>query len=198
MSTTEGAILAGGQSRRMGRDKATLVIGGVPVLERIAGAMTPMVQRVRVIGANVSDTRGLALQADLRPGLGPLSGIHASLATATAPAVLVVACDLPLVTSRFLRGLSERLDDDFDAVVARVSGRAIPVCGVYRRGCLDRLETWLGREPPVAASFVASLTTRYVEDDELARLDPEGICLVNVNTPEDLERARALVARAND
>jgi molybdenum cofactor guanylyltransferase len=198
MSTIEGVILAGGQSRRMGRDKAAIVLGGVPVLERIATAMSPLVERIRVIGDRVTDARGLEVQPDLEPGLGPLSGIHAALATATAGAVLVVGCDLPFVTASFLSGLCERLDDGADAVVPRVSGRAVPVCAVYRTDCLDRLESSLARRELKAASFVTSLATRYVDDEELARLDPHAVCLVNVNTPEDLERAQALAARESE
>lgn len=176
----------------MGRDKSGLVLGGVSVLERVGSAMAPLVTRIRVIGAGVPYPGGYAVQPDVRPGLGPLSGIHAALATAESSSVLVVACDLPFVTTELLAGLIERLEDGADAVVPRVSGRAVPVCALYRRGCLERLQARLDRGELRAQQFVASLATTYVDEDVLERLDPRGICLKNINTPEDLEQAREI------
>ena len=188
----EGAILAGGRSSRMGRDKSALVLGGVSVLERIGSSMAPLVTRIRVIGNRVTESAGYVVQPDLRPGLGPLSGIHAALATTESSSVLVVACDLPFVTTELLAGLIELLEDGTEAVVPRVSGRAVPVCALYRRACLERLHARLDRGELKAHQFVASLATTYVDDDMLERLDPRGICLKNINTPEDLERAQEI------
>lgn len=188
----EGAILAGGRSSRMGRDKSALVLGGVSVLERVGGSMAPLVTRIRVIGNRVRESRGYVVQPDLREGLGPLSGIHAALATAEAPSVLVIACDLPFVTTKLLAGLIELLENGIEAVVPRVSGRALPVLALYRRACLERLEARLDRGELKAQQFVASLATTYVDEDVLERLDPQGICLKNINTPEDFERAQEI------
>lgn len=193
----EGAILVGGQSLRMGRDKSALVLGGVSLLERVGGSMAPLVGRIRVIGDRVTELRGYAVQPDLRPGLGPLSGIHAALATAESSTVLVVACDLPFVTTKFLAGLIALLEHGTDAVVPRVSGRAVPVCAVYRRACLERLQACLDRGELKAHQFVSSLAATYVNEDVLERLDPHrphGICLKNINTAEDFEQARTIAA----
>ena len=176
----------------MGRDKSALVLGGVSVLERIGSSMAPLVTRVRVIGNRVAEPAGYVVQPDLRPGLGPLSGIHTALATSESSSVLVVACDLPFVTTELLAGLIELLEDGTEAVVPRVSGRAVPVCALYRRACLERLHARLDRGELKAQQFVASLATTYVDDDMLERLDPRGICLKNINTPEDLERAQEI------
>lgn len=191
----EGAILAGGRSSRMGRDKSALVLGGVSVLERVGGSMVPLVARIRVIGDRVTEPRGYVVQPDLRPGLGPLSGIHAALATAESSTVLVVACDLPFVTTELLAGIIELMEDGTEAVVPRVSGRAVPVCALYRRACLDRLQARLDRGELKAQQFVASLATTYVDEDVLARLDPQGICLKNINTPEDFEQAQTIAGK---
>ena len=191
----EGAILAGGRSSRMGRDKSALVLGGVSVLERVGGSMVPLVARIRVIGDRVTEPRGYVVQPDLRPGLGPLSGIHAALATAESSTVLVVACDLPFVTTELLAGIIELMEDGTEAVVPRVSGRAVPVCALYRRACLDRLQARLDRGELKAQQFVASLATTYVDEDVLARLDPQGICLKNINTPEDFDQAQTIAGK---
>jgi len=201
MIQLEGAILIGGRSRRMGRDKSGLIVGGRPMLERIVDAVSPVVERLRLVGSNQKDAEGVSRtittayeqQPDLEPGLGPLAGIHAALATSRAPAVLVVACDLPFVTERFLRGLCAALPASYDAVVPKdVSGRPVAVCAVYRTSCLSPLERRLKQRELAARDFVASVRTHYLEGETLRALDPKGLCLKNINTPADLEEAQRI------
>jgi molybdopterin-guanine dinucleotide biosynthesis protein A len=187
----EGAILAGGKSRRMGRDKALLPIGGRTFVEAIADALRPLVSRVRIVGHE--PVFGLPAQADLRPGLGPLSGIQAALATAEASRVLVVACDLPLITTFFLRGLVSELAPELDAVVPCPGGTPVAVCALYRTTCLGDVEQRLARGDCAAREFAKTLNARFLDDADLERLDPSGRCLLNFNTLQDHERLRRLL-----
>lgn len=188
----EGAILAGGRSRRMGRDKLFLRLGAKTAFERLTEAIRPLVERVRVVG------RAPALdlpeaQPDLHPGLGPLSGIHAALATSAADRVLVVACDFPLLTTAFLRGLIEALSPEYDAVVPCPGGQPLAVCSVYRASCAEEAERRIETGRLAARDFARSVRARFLDDLDLSRLDPAGQCLLNVNTPQDLDRARAIL-----
>lgn len=194
MTDIEGVILVGGQSRRMGRDKSTLVLAGTTMLERIGSAMAPLVERIRLVGGQIHANPAFPVQPDLRPNQGPLSGIHAALATANASCVVVVACDLPFVTTRLLSGLAELMSSTIDAVVPRVAGRAVPVCAVYRTRCLSELEASLDRGELEAHRLLDGLETRFVENEALARLDPRGLGLRNINTPDDLRNAEAILA----
>lgn len=165
------------------------------MLVRVANAMSPVVGRIRVVGSGVTETGGFPTQPDLRPGLGPLSGVHAALATTHASAVLVVACDLPFVLPALLKRLVEELGPAVDAALPRIGGRTVPVCAVYRVTCLDILEACLDRGELRAQKFVAELNARFITGDELARVDPDGLALKNINTPADLEQAEAIVQR---
>jgi molybdopterin-guanine dinucleotide biosynthesis protein A len=156
--------------------------------------MTPVVQRIRLFGGPSSTSHGFPVVPDISPKLGPLSGIHTALATADGLAVLVVACDLPFVTSPFLSGLIEMLSGEIEAVVPRVAGRAVPVCAIYRTRCLPVLEAHLERGELAAHRFVAGLETRFLENEDLARLDPHGLALRNVNTPDELKEAESILA----
>jgi molybdopterin-guanine dinucleotide biosynthesis protein A len=195
MTDIDGVILAGGRSRRMGRDKSTLQVGGISMLERVARAMRPVVERIRVSGIELDDNGGYETQPDIYPGLGPLAGIHAGLSTTDAPAVLVVACDLPFVTTELLTGLIDALSPAHDAVVPRVAGRAVPVCAVYSRSCVERLETALKRGELAATRFADEIVTHFVEGEALARLDPSGVGLRNINTPDELKDAESIAAK---
>jgi molybdopterin-guanine dinucleotide biosynthesis protein A len=190
----EGAILAGGDSRRMGRDKALLPIGGRTLLEAVAEALAPVVGRIRIIGRGLAPELPLVgAQPDLYPGRGPLSGIHAALATAEAERVLVVACDLPFVTTAFLRGLVEALSPEWDAVVPCPGRNPVAVCAVYRITCLKNVEERIARGELAARDFARSLNARFLDDADLERLDPSGRCLLNLNTPLDYEKAAAML-----
>lgn len=188
----EGAILAGGKSLRMGRDKALLSFGKSTILQTISEALQPLVHRIRVIGRG--PVTGLALgaiegQRDLRPGLGPLSGIHAALASASAEVVLVAGCDYPFVTTSFLEGLLKELTPEIDAVIPCPGGIPVAVCGVYRVRCLGHLESRLDARELSAGDFALSLRSRRLDETELRALDPSGRSLFNVNTPEDYAEA---------
>lgn len=202
-SGMEAAILTGGTSRRMGRDKAWLRLSGPtgpPVIETLIQLLEPAYEPVRILAGESPQEPyvqlGLEVRADLRPHTGPLGGVHTALATAKRDVVLVVACDLPFLTREFLDGLSE-LRAGQDAVVPRPGGVPVPVCAFYATSCLPALEACLDRGQLKAADFLEDLVVRWVEDDELARLDPQGTALFNLNTPEDLARARVIALQGS-
>jgi len=193
-AAVEGAILAGGKSRRMGREKLLLPFRGSTVVQAISEALLPLVARLRLIGREpIPSLPQLLAQPDLYPGLGPLSGIHAALATSEADRVLVVACDLPFVTTAFLRGLLEALSPELEAVVPCPGGEPVAVCALYRVSCLDRLASRLERRELAASSFASSLRARFLDDRDLSKFDPSGRCLLNLNTPSDYDKAREIL-----
>jgi molybdopterin-guanine dinucleotide biosynthesis protein A len=100
-----------------------------------------------------------------------------------------VACDLPFVTTAFLRGLVERISPDREAVVPCPGGEPVAVCAVYRVAGLGNLEQRLARRELAARDFARSLNARFLDDCDLRKLDPTGRCLLNLNTPLDYEKA---------
>jgi molybdopterin-guanine dinucleotide biosynthesis protein A len=137
MSRAAGAILTGGESRRMGRDKATLPIDGVPMAVRIARAINPALDPVVAVGRPEPDlaAAGLPVVADLHPGEGPLGGILTAFAWSPAPLVVVVACDLVDVDASTASALVNALQADpalAVATAAREPGDAQPLCAAWR------------------------------------------------------------------
>jgi molybdopterin-guanine dinucleotide biosynthesis protein A len=194
--TWAAAIVAGGFARRLdGRDKTALAIGGRSILERQLAAIRPLTDQIFVV-ANDPDRfagTGLPVFEDLVPGTGALGGIHTALSVATTDRVLVVACDLPFLTGRFLAYLTS-VGPDADVTIPRPRHGYQPLCAVYGRACLDPLRRRLAGGTLRAQDLTADVRTRELGPDELAPFDLDGVLFFNVNTPEDYRRAQRLAA----
>ena len=190
-----GAILAGGASRRMGRDKASLELDGETLLARAVRRLRPVVREVIVIGPPersllVPDIR---IVPDDRPGLGPLGGIYTALGAASTACVFVMACDMPFVQASLVRYLLS-LAGAYDIVVPRSERGTEQLHAVYTRACLPAVATCLDAGALAIASLYNRARTYVMEPDEWAPYDPLHLSLINVNTPEDWEAARTRAA----
>lgn len=188
-----GAILAGGQSRRMGSDKAALLMQGEPLLRRVARLLLAITPDVAIIGPPeratlVPDAR---IIPDRWPDHGPLGGIATALAALAGEAALVVGCDMPFLNLALLRHMMT-LAPGYDAVVARADGKAHPLHAVYQRRCLPAIEAQLLAGDLRVQRFLAGLQVYFVEGSELERFDPQHLSLFNANTPQEWEHALKL------
>jgi molybdopterin-guanine dinucleotide biosynthesis protein A len=190
-----GVILAGGQSRRLGRDKAGLLLGGKPLGLWVAEALAPLVDECLVVTNQplLHFDLGLPLASDLIPGLGALGGIATGLFFATTPLVLAAPCDTPFVQTALLREMILRAQArKVEAVVCESERGLEPLPAVFHRRLLPRVEGLLtAGERRVRRILEESRTVRLSPAD-LQRLDPEGRSFFNLNTPMDLEQARRL------
>src|SRR3712207_4771343 len=143
MLDTEGFILVGGLSSRMGEDKSRLRLGGRSFVEIAAGALASVSNRVRVVGSRAGvESHGLAVVRDVHEGLGALGGLHAALNACEAPWAAVVSCDLPFVTAELFGRLASLRGEGVDAVApVQEDGRPQPLCALYAAArCLDNIE----------------------------------------------------------
>jgi molybdopterin-guanine dinucleotide biosynthesis protein A len=182
-----GVVLAGGNSRRMGRPKAWLPgPDGRPLIERALAALeqagaAPLM--VSCVDPGPFAALGAAPVIDRRPGAGPLAGLEAALHGATVPWLLVVACDMPHLDPAVLRVLVGRAAGcAADAVLPVVGGELQPFPGVYHRRLAPVVTAALDEGRARLMAFARSLNAEQVEL-------PPGPSFDNVNTPEDLKRA---------
>lgn len=188
LAVSRAAILAGGKSSRMGRDKALLPFNGQPLIAHIAAILAPIFPEIIVVTADpaIAAAADLPAVADAFPGRGPLGGIHAALSHFGAP-TFIVACDMPHLNADFIRFLCE----DFD-VLARVplsDNGFEPLHAIYAATATEAFEKTLrgeGKMPPlrrvleeVGAQWLAPKIAREF-DSELKMFD-------NWNTPEDID-----------
>lgn len=186
-----GFVLAGGRSSRMGRDKAQVPWGRDTLLSHACRQMGRAVAETYIVGGAQS-AGGCAVLPDSFSGRGPLAGIHSALKHSRTDWNLVLAVDLPLVTSALLGFVAESCDELNDAVAVRLGGHFQPLCAAYHRRLLPEIESRLQAKDLSIHRLLEAASTRIMEERELISAGFRGEILLNVNTPEDLERAKEL------
>ncbi|HUR98413.1 MAG TPA: molybdenum cofactor guanylyltransferase [Pyrinomonadaceae bacterium] len=207
MEKLEAFILIGGRSSRLGTDKAFVELGGATLIEHaisnVAGGL-PGAKLTMVAGSSTqfaieAITSGVPFIFDLYEARGPLGGLHAALAYAKTPWVFVLACDYPFVSPELIRLLSEKIVAGFGAVVPEQNDRRLqPLCAFYNvaaarpivEGILER-----PRVSPPIHEIVAMLDPFIVRFEDYEHLERAGELFLNINTAEDLDRARRRVRR---
>jgi molybdopterin-guanine dinucleotide biosynthesis protein A len=181
-------ILAGGQSRRMGRDKANLPAGPLTLVEHLASRLEPVVEEILVsVGEQKPLTKRLkGAVIDRFPGRGPLAGMHAGFLAARYPLVWVVACDLPEVEPA-LGPLLCRYAGGVQAVVPRIEGQTEGLCALYRRELASGLERFLQAGVASVKGFLDGIEVRYLQAAEIRTVDPTLSSFRNLNTPDEYE-----------
>jgi molybdopterin-guanine dinucleotide biosynthesis protein A len=192
----EGFILTGGASSRMGSDKAQLKIGEYSFTELIAAALSTVADPVRSVSATPAAAGALLRLPnipDIFPQWGALGGLHAALAACNSPWAVVVACDLPFVTSGLFQRLAT-LREGFDAVVpVQSDGRPQPLCALYRcQSCLPETASLIAAGERRPRALLSSINTRWVPQAELDDLEGAANFFSNINTPADYARALSL------
>lgn len=193
-----GVILAGGANRRYGSHKALARIGGRTILERTIDALAPAVERT-VIVANEPELyhgSGLTVRPDIRPGLGVLGGILTAVRWAgeeNCEAALVLGCDMPFLPSPLLARIVEAAGPDSVTLPASEGRRGFePLCAAYGTGTRDAIEAALSRGERAVISFFPQVPVRILDFDIVHRFGDPGRMFLNVNRPEDRERAEIL------
>ncbi len=189
LAHVEGAVLVGGGSTRMGRDKSTLPFEGTPLALRVAHALQACVARVRLVARpDEAPELGIPCIVDRHPERAPLVGIAAALEACEASAVLVCACDLPSVDPRVLLALLALAPaQDGADVVAPLGPRGPePLLAIYRPRLLPEIERRIARRDFALQGLLRDVNTLFVPEADLRAIDPTLASLRNLNRPEDL------------
>lgn len=182
-------ILAGGDSRRMGRDKATLVLDGATLLERVTATMQQIFPKVMVSVRQPRSGVDMPQVCDEQEAGGPLVGLIAGLAKADTPWVFVVACDMPFVVREVVEHLAT-LRDEHQAVVPVIGGFAQPLAAFYSISALETMRASLAAGDKSLRGALKNLDVRYVKEDELRECDPQLRSFFDLDTPQDFAAAQ--------
>lgn len=194
--SVSGWVLAGGESRRMGRPKDQLVVAGETMLARQIRLLRGVARSVAVLGPTERlDRLEVEVIPDEQPGLGPLGGIVTALGRTRTEYNLFLGCDLPFMEIRFLRFLSRQaLACRADVTVPETPGcRLHPACAVYRRRALGAIRASLSRGDYRVRSFFPRVECRLLRWHEIGRQGFRSRIFDNMNTPEDYEFAQRMM-----
>jgi molybdopterin-guanine dinucleotide biosynthesis protein A len=189
-------LLAGGQSTRMGRDKAFVELGGKPLVEWVLDALEPLTRSFVIVANDVDRFRAYEGRARIAPDdpprAGPLAALRTGLRNAREDWCFASSCDAPFLQPAFVQKLGT-FTRGFDAAVPGAEQERWPLTAFYARRCIPALDRAVQRGDMKLISFHPDVRVRWVPKDELRGADPELRSLWNLNTPEDLARAEALL-----
>jgi molybdopterin-guanine dinucleotide biosynthesis protein A len=186
-----GVILAGGQSRRMGRDKAFLPFGKGLLIERVIEVVQQVTADVILITNTPERYQrfGLPMFSDVIAETGSLGGIYTGLVSAKTPYSLCLACDMPFMKPTFLRFLC-RTAAEADVVIPRNAEDFQPLCAVYSQVCRDPIRDKIEVGQLKITGFFDQVRVHIIEGEFLARYDPRDEMFFNANTPEEYAKAQ--------
>jgi len=179
-----GFVLAGGRSRRMGRDKALLPYGDATLLEHALATLRDVCDDVVIAGSRDDLSAFAPVIADEFVECGPLGGMHAALAQSQLDWNLFLAVDMPRVTAEHLHKLlAQPRSVSTRAVFAQAGGRLQPLCGLYHRELAGKMAQALAEGKRAVIPVLESITDAH----GLLRVDFEdAAAFLNMNTPEDM------------
>lgn len=193
-------VLAGGKGSRLGRNKLLEQVGGRPLLSRVIDTLRELEGDIIIVaGAGqgislfpVGD--GIKVVADIYPGGGVLGGIYTGLTASDSFHNLVVAGDMPFLNTTLLRYLIGEVES-YDVVVPRINGFIEPLHAVYAKSCELYIKAEIETGQRDIRGFFSRVKVRFVESEEIDRFDPRHLSLFNINTEEDLQKARDIAGQ---
>jgi molybdopterin-guanine dinucleotide biosynthesis protein A len=193
------AIQSGGQSSRMGQDKALVHLGGKPIIEYVLERVEGLGDEILITTNHPADYAylGIHVEGDADPGAGSLPGLETALKASHHSYTLVLACDMPFVSRPLLEYMIE-LMPHADIIVPQRQGYFEPMHAIYSQRCLKPIEIVLKRGETRVVSFYDQVQVRIVDETELAQFDPQGMSFFNINTPQDLIWAEKYLRQHSD
>ena len=188
-------IMAGGDSRRMGSDKASLLLGEQTLLQRVTAILQQVFREVLVSVRQHRPEIDLPQVCDTIPNAGPLAGLcaglaHVSTRSPPTPWIFAVATDMPFVQIALIERLAQARSG-FQAVVPIVHGHPQPLAAFYSASALNTLQTILASEGKHSLrAALAQLNVCYLDESQLQESDPELRSFMDLDTPQDLDKAR--------
>jgi molybdopterin-guanine dinucleotide biosynthesis protein A len=190
-SQLSGFVLAGGKSTRMGQDKAAVTLNGLTLLQHALAALREVCRNVSILGKHELYGNLGPVYEDIFPGCGPLGGIHAALSNSQTQFNLIIAVDTPFLAPEFLSYLAEKAIDSRAIVTTpEINDYTQPLCTVYSLDFRSIAEQALRLGNYKIVPLFPKDRTLVLKESELRQFAFAADMFENLNTPEDLARAR--------
>jgi molybdopterin-guanine dinucleotide biosynthesis protein A len=193
-----GVILSGGLNKRFGgTNKAFSNVGGRPIIDRLLDVFTDLFDEIILVTNHPQYFLkwDLTIVTDIFDLRSSLTGIHTGLFYAGNPNVFFSACDTPFLKKELVEILIEQIERKSDIIMPETTAGFEPLCAIYSKRCLKPAEEHLKANKVKIQWAFRSSRIKHIPENLLRSVDPELRSFFNINTPEDLERAEAMVAK---
>ena len=177
-------ILAGGQSRRLGRNKALVEVNGQPIIEKVVSAIPAKKENIKLVTSSFQTFRFLKLEmiSDIHPGLGPIGGVHAGLVDSSFDFNFFLACDLPFISTEVIQTvLDSHASQDIFGI--RTKKGLEPLCTLYSKECISTIENQMKVKDYSLHPLFEAVPSEFIEIED-------SNILFNLNTTQDLKNLR--------
>ena len=190
LSDITGVILAGGQSSRFGSNKAFALLHGKPLIQHVADTLSSVFNDCLLVTNTPGhyDFLNIPMVRDRYQDMGPLAGIHAALRHTGKSWIFVVGCDMPAVTPDLVAFLCSFVQEDYEAVIPWRKTGAEPLCGLYNKTALAKIEQYLKGGGSKVKEMLEKLEVRKIKEQELLQGIDDLQVFYNVNREQDLDR----------
>ncbi len=192
MNLCTGVILAGGLNKRFGgKIKAFLPLRGKRLLDYIYELFTDLFDEIILVTKDPLKYLDwdVLIGTDLFSVRSSLTGIHAGIFYASNPYCFMCASDMPFLQKNLVEGLLREIQEDTDVVIPETSEGLEPLCAVYSKRCLHRIEQQLNIENYKIRDFLKKIRLKKIKETTLKKWDSKLVSFLNINTPEDLQKA---------
>jgi molybdopterin-guanine dinucleotide biosynthesis protein A len=194
-------ILAGGKSIRFGHDKILERIGRTSLIEKVISHLDSIGNDIIIVTAEertfgqLANNPKISIVKDMLPGQGSLGGIYTGLMKSNSFNNLVVAADMPFLNEPLLKYMIN-VAEGYDLTIPRVGNWYEPLHAIYSQNCIEPIKTILGQGKKVIVELFNYVKVRFVETEEIERFDPKHLSFFNINTREDMEKAKKIFGGA--
>jgi len=191
-----GVVLAGGKSRRMGIDKATLRVGSSYLIRFPLKVLSELFDDVLIITnsellntlENIFKHDKIRILEDIYPNHGALGGIYTALCHSRTPYIFVSACDMPFLNKDFIKYMTQ-IDDRYDVIIPEGPRGLEPLNAIYKKTIIRVVESRLLKGQNKIVDFFSDINVYAIPYDKIEGFDKEGKMFRNINTQEELKRA---------
>ena len=189
-------LQAGGESSRMGKDKAFLSFLGIPLIQRLIDRFQQLNAEILIISNNALPYEDLGLQVfgDVRPGRGALGGLLTALSVANTPLIGLVAVDMPFANPQLIRYMADNMQgSDLDGIIPSTTNGLEPLHAVYRReSCLPFVENAIDQDLWRMKSWHSKANLKILKPEETRKITGSEHTFLNLNTPEEFKEAEQI------
>jgi molybdopterin-guanine dinucleotide biosynthesis protein A len=188
-----GVILAGGKNSRFsGKNKALIHIDGKRILDRIYDVFTILFDKIILVTNDPVQYMGwdLNIVTDIFHIRSSLTGIHTGLFYITTPYAFFAACDIPFLKKELVETLLDSVEPNIDIVIPETSKGIEPLCSVYSKRCFKPIQEQLEKKSLKIQRMFQKVRVKKIPEDMLRTIDPDLLSFFNINTPDDLVRAK--------